>query len=143
MARKLGAVAILIATLVCWSTAQAHHSFAMFNLDRIGSVTGTVAEWRWTNPHSWLELMVSNPDGTQTHYRFESRPIYLLTRMRVTPFTLMPGQIVTVTYNPLRDGENGGSLITATTQSGRLLIPRGLPRPIPGGGAAATAAELP
>jgi len=143
MTRKPGAVAVLIALLAGSPAAQAHHSFAMFNLDRTATVTGTVTEWRWANPHSWLDLMVTGPDGVERRYHLESRPIYLLVRMRVTPFTLMPGQIVTVTYHPLRDGENGGSMLTATSQSGRLLVPRGLPRPVPGGGAAATAADLP
>jgi len=138
MARTLGTAAILAAAMIgSAGVAQAHHSFAMFDLAHTATLTGTVKEWQWTNPHSWLEVVVTKPGGGMTQYSFESRSIYLLMRMRVNRFTLMPGQVVTVTYNPLRDGDNGGSLVTAKAQDGRVLIGRGLPRPVPGGGAAA------
>ena len=141
--RKLGLVAILTTLITLPPAARAHHSFDMFNMDETDTVIGTVTEWRWQNPHSWLALLVTKPDGTQGHYNFESRPIYLLIRMRVAPFTLTPGQVVTIAYNPFRDGDKGGFLVTARGQDGRLLIPRNLPKPVPGGGAAATAAEPP
>jgi len=133
MTRKLGNAAIAaawIATGVA-GAAQAHHSFAMFSLDKTATVSGTVKEWQWTNPHSWLELMVTKPDGSMAQFSFESRSIYLLTRAHVNRHTLSAGQMVTVVYNPLRDGENGGSLVSAKTEDGTTLI--GGP-PKPGGG---------
>ena len=137
MSHKLGSAAILTIGLAASAGgAQAHHSFAMFDLAHTATLTGTVTEWQWTNPHSWLELTVTKPGGAPTQYSFESRSIYLLMRAHVHRKTLYPGQVVTVTYNPLSDGENGGSLVSATAQDGTPLIsapPRpGAGRP-PGG----------
>lgn len=110
--------------------AVAHHSFAMFALDKVSTISGTVKEWQWTNPHCWLELEVKKPDGTTQQYSFESRSIYLMTRAHVSRHTLQPGMAVTVTYNPLRDGMPGGSLLTATAADGTALIAgRGPPPP--------------
>ena len=129
MGQKLGTAAILAAVMIGPAgIAQAHHSFAMFDLTHTVTLTGTVKEWEWTNPHSWLELTVAKPGGSLTQYSFESRSIYLLMRAHVHRTTLQPGQIVTVVYNPLRDGENGGSLVSATGQDGTPLISRP-PRP--------------
>ncbi|HMI98009.1 MAG TPA: DUF6152 family protein, partial [Micropepsaceae bacterium] len=40
--------------------AMAHHSFAMFNNDKTVSMTGTVKAFEWTNPHSWLRIIVED-----------------------------------------------------------------------------------
>jgi uncharacterized protein DUF6152 len=50
----------LAALAACASAlpALAHHSFAMFDSDKTLTMTGTVKEFEWTNPHSWLRVMV-------------------------------------------------------------------------------------
>src|SRR5256885_15814009 len=36
----------------------AHHSFSMFDAEKTVTLNGTVKELEWTNPHSWLRIMV-------------------------------------------------------------------------------------
>jgi hypothetical protein len=43
--------------------AAAHHSFAMFDADKTVTMKGTVKELEWTNPHSWLRIMVVDQAG--------------------------------------------------------------------------------
>jgi hypothetical protein len=40
--------------------ASAHHSFAMFDAEQTVTLQGTVKEFEWTNPHSWLRIMVKD-----------------------------------------------------------------------------------
>jgi hypothetical protein len=65
---KLKRLAVLIALLCCSSIAYAHHSFALFDLSKITTLSGTVREWKWANPHSWLRVVVRKADGTDEEW---------------------------------------------------------------------------
>ncbi|MEI9891144.1 MAG: DUF6152 family protein [Caulobacteraceae bacterium] len=65
------AVAALIAPV--WATpALAHHSGAMFDPTKTVTLEGTVKEFQYTNPHSWLEILVTEADGKVVEWGFES-----------------------------------------------------------------------
>ena len=74
-----GAVALALAGGV----AHAHHSFAMFDMTKEVTVTGTVRQFQWTNPHAYIELDV--PDGTTTA-RVEDMCRYLLANTVIEDF---------------------------------------------------------
>jgi len=101
---------ILVMALVAGtaSAALAHHSFAAFNTTEEKTVTGTVKQVEWTNPHIWIWIDVPNDKGTMDTYGFEGMSPNYLERRKWTRSTLKPGEKVTVTFNPLRDGKNGG-----------------------------------
>jgi hypothetical protein len=46
-------------------SAHAHHSNSAYQVDEIITLTGTVKEWQWSNPHTWLYLTVENESGTE------------------------------------------------------------------------------
>jgi hypothetical protein len=54
---QTGMAVVLLVT----SPAFAHHSFAMFDNEKTVTLEGTVKEFQWTNPHSWVQLMVTDP----------------------------------------------------------------------------------
>src|SRR5687768_11653915 len=81
--------------------ALAHHSFAMFDADKTVEYTGSVVELQWTNPHSWLEVMVTQPDGKQVQWSFEMGSPGGLARAGWRPKIVVPGDKVTVTAHPL------------------------------------------
>jgi phage-related protein len=58
--KKLLLAVSLVAGL---SSGQAHHSGAMFDMTKTFTVQGTVREFQYTNPHSWLQVLVVSPDG--------------------------------------------------------------------------------
>src|SRR5258706_9487721 len=51
--------------------ALAHHSFAMFDADKTMTLNGTVTDFEWTNPHSWIRLTVADNGGTLRPWAIE------------------------------------------------------------------------
>ena len=88
--------------------ALAHHSFAMFDMNKELKLNGTIRVFQWTNPHSYIQLMAKDASGKETEYSLEmGAPMYLYAR-GWRPSTLKPGMQVTIAYHPLRSGKAGG-----------------------------------
>jgi hypothetical protein len=103
--------------------ALAHHSFAMFDIQKQVTVSGTVREFQWTNPHSWLQLEVPRA-GATVEYSIELGSPNTMSRRGWRRTTFKPGDKVTVTMNPMRDGSPGGALISAVDAQGQTLSMR-------------------
>jgi hypothetical protein len=101
--------------------ALAHHSFAMFDADQQATLSGTVKEFQWVNPHAWIYLMVANHDGQLDQWAIELGGPGNLTRQGWTQKTLTPGMDVKLTIHPLRDGTNGGQFVGLTLPDGTEL----------------------
>jgi len=113
----------LIASCLMSAVAVAHHSFAMFDRAVEKVVTGTVVRWQFNSPHSWLYVNVKNADGSETLWGFEgSAPPSLLQR-GISGNTFKPGETVTISYCPLKDGRAGGGLGWARLADGTFLNP--------------------
>ena len=108
--------------------ASAHHSFAMYDPDKLQTVTGAVQDFEWTNPHAVIWLLASVPDGQVADRWSVELPTSPgnLTRMGWTKHSLKPGDRVAITLNPLRDGRHGGSLKKVTLlDTGQVLTASG------------------
>ena len=111
--------------LNCGATAWAHHSFAMFDLQHPMEVKGTVKEFRFGNPHSWIILSVKDKKGKAVDYPIETNgSFYLAKRQGWKRDSLKFGDVIVARVHPLRDGAPGGDLIRATLSGGRKLIAR-------------------
>jgi hypothetical protein len=99
--------------------ASAHHSFAMFDSQKTLTTDATVRQFKWESPHTWLDLLV--PGKESTPLSLELTAISALVRAGWKPTTLAPGDKVTVTYHPMRDGSPAGQLIEIVTKDGRRL----------------------
>jgi DNA/RNA endonuclease YhcR with UshA esterase domain len=87
--------------------AQAHHSFAaFFDPDKSVTVTGTVTEFRFTNPHGMVALNVKKADGKLEEWRAETNAPVVLVRRGWTRDVIKPGDVVTIEGWPSRDGRN-------------------------------------
>jgi hypothetical protein len=117
----LPAVAAAAAALAVPPAALAHHSFAMFDANKSLSATATVKEFQWGSPHTWLELIVLDDSKAEKPLSLELTTISGLLRNGWKPGTLKPGDRVTVTYHPMRDGTPAGQLVEAVTEDGRTL----------------------
>jgi hypothetical protein len=111
-------IAALSATVL---PVAAHHSFSVFNTSETKTVTGTVKQIDWTNPHIWLWVDVTNDKGGVDVYAFEGMSPNFLERRGWTRTTLKAGDKITVDYNPLRDGKNGGMFRTGRMENGKTL----------------------
>jgi hypothetical protein len=103
------------------SAASAHHSFAMFDQARQLALHGTVHEFQWTNPHSWIFLDVPDADGKNVTWQIELNSPNNLKRQGWKSDAMKPGDKVTVVLNPLRDGKSGGLFISITLSNGTVL----------------------
>ncbi|MEO8309334.1 MAG: DUF6152 family protein [Pseudomonadota bacterium] len=120
VASMLGNATALV--LLC-SVAGAHHSFAMFDLGKDVTVEAVVKEVQFTNPHVWLQIMVTDEKGVATEWSIESGAPGMMLRNGWKPSTLKSGDKVTVTIHPLRNGNPGGSLVRVKVPDGRVLGP--------------------
>ena len=114
-----GAVALALAGGGAPEPAQAHHSFAMFDLSKQVTVSGTVKQFQWTNPHAYIQLVAKDASGRDVEWSMEmGAPMYLYAR-GWRPRTLRAGQRITVTLNPLRNGRPGGVVRDVTDADGK------------------------
>jgi len=115
-----GTVAITFVLLIA-NSATAHHSFVAFNMNDQKTVTGTVKQVEWTNPHIWIWIDVPNDKGVAELYGFEGMSPNFLERRNWTRTTLKAGEKITITYRPLRDGKNGGMFVNGRMTDGTVL----------------------
>jgi hypothetical protein len=119
-------IVALGATLCTASPASAHHSFAMYEPTKTLTFKGTVKNFQWTNPHVVLSILVQPDDGSAAQdWALETTSPGVLTRAGWTRQSIKPGDKVSVTLSPLRDGSHGGSLNSVTLlATGQTLIPK-------------------
>ena len=118
----------LIASALILSVAApgvAHHSPAAFEAQKTVTLVGVIKEFRWQNPHTWIELYVPNEKGEEVLWAVElTSPTYLV-RAGWKSNTLKPGDKVTVVGRPLKSGEPGSAIFTSVTLAdGRTLVER-------------------
>ena len=119
---KLNAFGVAgIAVAMSVIPALAHHSFAMFDASTSKTVEGTIKEFQWTNPHSWILLMVPNSEGQLEQWPIEMGSPGGLAKQGWLPRTLTPGMKVKAVIHPLKDGTHGGQFLAVTLEDGRTL----------------------
>ena len=75
-----GVAAAAALTIVAAFPVLAHHSNSAYQVDKIITLEGTVKEWKWMNPHTWLILEVVGADGKKQEWAVEGRPPGILGR---------------------------------------------------------------
>lgn len=100
---------------------QAHHSTASFDTAHPVVATGTVKDFRWGNPHAWLDLMVPNDQGGADEWQIEGPSVVMLSRNGWKPDSLKPGEKIHVLMARRKDGGHGGSFMQITREDGEVL----------------------
>lgn len=116
--RLTGALAAAMALAVS-SPAWSHHSHAMFDHDKVVTITGTVADWVFRNPHVFLYVNIKTDSGETVKYAVEMSNITNMLKVGFTATTFKAGDKVTVELHPLADGRPGGNYIVATSADGK------------------------
>ena len=119
MNKKLAVLALFICLGA--GSAAAHHSFSVFNMQAETSITGTVKEVQWTNPHIWIWVDVSDEQGNVVTWGLEGMSPNFLARRGWQRTTLKAGDEITVSLRPLNSGEPGGMFVRTTTPDGIIL----------------------
>ena len=100
--------------------ALAHHSFAMFAVDKTITLNGTVKEFEWVNPHSWLHVTIVNDSGSPEEWAFEMGSPGQLASRGWAKDSVKVGDKIAITAHPMKDGSHGGSEMTVKTASGKV-----------------------
>jgi hypothetical protein len=103
------------------ATAAAHHGSAAYHTDREATVTGRVAEWRWTQPHTWLLLTVPRAGGGEDRWELEGPPLSWAQQRKWTAETLRAGETVEVLLYPARSEPRGGLIKRIVRANGEAL----------------------
>jgi hypothetical protein len=120
MSRKSYAL-LLTAAAFPAATVRAHHSPVMFDQSQPRTMTGTVREFQWTNPHSYIQLVVKNEQGQDEEWSLEMGASVYLYNLGWRPSTVRAGDTLTVTIAPLRKGGQGGLLLKAAGADGKQI----------------------
>jgi hypothetical protein len=131
-----------LAALVCCFAfmphAQAHHSFAMFDMMKTETLICTVKQFQWINPHTSLLVVAPDAAGNLREVRFEGVPPSVLVRSGWTQDTLLVGDRISLDYHPRKDNAPGGTWIAVTLPNGKRLgtsgssfVPYSPPTPVP------------
>jgi hypothetical protein len=130
MNTRLIALAVA-APLLAPAPALAHHSGAMFEPQLQRELHGVIREFKWSNPHAWIEIDVPGENGEPVLWAVEMTAPNNLMRTGWTRRTLEAGDEVVLTIRPLRDGGLGGTFVRVMTNDGVELPvrPDGAPAP--------------
>ena len=109
------------ACLVGTQALVAHHAGTMFS-DEVKEIAGTVKEFQFTNPHSWIQVMVeTKPGAPAQEWSVEWGSPNQLGRRGIRPSTFKPGARVTMRIRPMRDGSPAGGFVAAKFDDGTTV----------------------
>ena len=92
----------LVLALACVAGLHAHHGSADYHVDREVTVTGTVTEWKFSNPHTWVYLTVTRPGGGVEAWNGEGPPLQWASSRGWSNATLKIGETVRLVMYPSR-----------------------------------------
>ena len=124
-------VGIVCTLFVMAAPVGAHHSAAGIDRTKTLTITGIVKEFRWTNPHSWIDLDVIDEKGTPVTWSVEMTSPAFLLRAGWKSSTVKAGEKVSVTMRPFRNGDPGGLFVSVTLPDGRVMGERAAAPPRP------------
>jgi hypothetical protein len=119
--RSMAAVLVLGGCLLATAPAAAHHSGAGFNSGEVKEITGTIKEFQFTNPHTWIQVIVTDDQGQQQEWSVEWGSPNTLARRGVRPSTFPPGAQVTMRINPMANGAPAGGFVAAKFDDGTTV----------------------
>lgn len=117
---RRGAIALLSSILAM--AAVGHHSTAEFDYSKQQTIKGTVKEVQWTNPHSFIQLLVPVPGKDPVEWSVEIGSPSINIALGWKKNSVKPGDVVTMLISPARNGTPLGTLRKLTFEDGRELI---------------------
>src|SRR5262245_54887219 len=121
MRRLLISMFVTAVLLLIAGTLSAHHSAAGVDRTKTVVVEGTVKSFKWGNPHSWLEVEVTNSKGGTDVWNWEMNPPAWLVRNGWKSSSVKTGDKVKVTGRPFISGDPGGIFVSVTLAAGKVL----------------------
>ena len=116
----LGSLAVGV-LCVSIPSAIAHHSGAGFNNDQVIELTGTIKEFQFTNPHSWIQIIVEDTKAQKVEWSLEWGSPNSLGRQGIRPSTFPAGARATMRLRPMLNGAPAGAFVGAKFSDGKTV----------------------
>lgn len=113
-------VPVLLGAALLGANADAHHGTADYVTGEVVTLTGTVAQWRWANPHTWLYLEVPAASGEIERWSIEGGPPRPMEQQGWSSESLRAGEPVTIRMSPSR--AQSGILRDVIREDGEVLV---------------------
>jgi hypothetical protein len=130
--RKLSQFSTAAGMALIATNASAHHSTANFDYTKTVVLSGTVKQFQWTNPHSFIQVLVPDGKGGSVEWSVESGSPALERRLGWSPEMIKQGEKVSVSIAPVRSGAPSGTLRQITLSNGKVLYGPGNQGEAPG-----------
>jgi hypothetical protein len=123
MRTNLFIVAVGVGVILAVVPARAHHAFsAEFDAAKPVTLVGSITKMQWINPHAWLYIDVTAPDGKVETWMIEAGSPNVLLRRGFNKSMLELGTVIKVRGFLAKDGShkaNGGDM---TLPNGKTLL---------------------
>lgn len=119
--RLVARFAVAAVLLLISSAAAAHHGAAGYDSTKVTTLRGTVTDFRFQNPHAQILLDVKDSTGKVQNWILEAVGIATLSRSGWTKSIMKPGDQITVTGNPSKNGAPAMRLTKVVLASGKEL----------------------
>lgn len=121
MNRKILGCLLVSIAFAASSPLYAHHGYAAYDMTKTITLSATVTEFTLANPHSSLAFDAKDEQGVVQHWTSEFGYVRILREAGWTPDTLKPGDQITVTFHPAKNGARVGALSKVVTADGREI----------------------
>jgi hypothetical protein len=118
LAVSIAAVGVLMVSV----PLVAHHGAAALDTGKEVTLKGTVTEWIWSNPHCFLQFDAKDDAGTVRNWAVETQNPTAMTQRGWSRTAFKAGDEVTVTFEPVKNGQPIGRLLTVVMPNGQKLI---------------------
>jgi hypothetical protein len=112
---------LAIYVLIAWSPLSAHHGEAAYDNKNQVSLKGTVTEWFWANPHCILQFDIKDNKDQVLHWTGEASSPADMINHGWTKLALKPGDQVTVTLEPAKNGRPVGRIVEVVLPNGQKV----------------------
>jgi len=117
-------IAILFGFFVISIPAMAHHGAAAYDISKKMTVKATVTDWVWSNPHCFLKFDAKDDKGVVTHWATETSNPSDMVNLGWSKDSFKPGDEVTVTFTPVKNGNPIGRIEQVVLANGQTLSAR-------------------
>jgi len=122
-------VALVVGALIFSLPLFAHHGNAAYEMDKSVTIKGTVTQYVWANPHCILLFNVTDEHGQVVLWSAETENPSSMVHYGWTKDSMKPGDQVTVTVLPAKNGKPIGRIVEVVLPNGQKLAGRGLQGP--------------
>lgn len=120
---KMAAGTVLAGLVLAVVPLRAHHAFAAeFDIKKPVTLQGTVTGMEWVNPHAWIHIDVTGPDGKVTNWMVECGSPNVMLRRGFTKRSLEAGTAVTVEGYQAKNGETRANGSSVTFKDGKRIF---------------------